>query len=134
LRVSGEAYVFCRNQPDLPPSGELDDGHVVFSVRAVTPNDVREIPPEVSADGLAWIVVFELAGDWFDAFTAGGSALARRCGGGVLVIPEVEHGDEFEIEARPDPGSWSLMQALEQAFGLAADLDEAEWRQEVGLD
>jgi len=138
--MSYEAWVFCRQKPNLPEMGEIGDGQFPFDVRTATNAERQALKQRWNLDDLPWLVIFHVAGDWFDAFDAGGHALARRCGGGVLWFPPsgvlIEDGDnrDFIVAARPDPGDWTLQEALEQAFWLQSDYDQAEWREEVGED
>jgi hypothetical protein len=138
--MSSEAWVICRSQPDMPEQGELDDGRAPYTVQATTAEATRMLSQHAPQHAdLRWMVVFEFAGDWFDRFDAGGRALARRCGGGVLWSPlwEGRGVEAIIVEPRPDAtvgGSWTLTEALEHAMWHETDWDEEEWREEVGDD
>src|SRR5690606_6407030 len=86
---------------------------------------------EVRPGELRWLVAFAMAGDWYDSFEAGGAALARRCGGGVLWSPlRRDRVPAPMVSARPDPGRWTLVEALEHAVWQQTDMDEREWQAE----
>lgn len=138
-RMSIETKVFCRTRPvlegEIEPTGDIR--WIAFEVERAGAADWDELRQagfrgdETPAD-LPWVVRFSFKGDWYDGFDAAGPALARRCGGGLVWGRQYRSGKVRRVAARPDPGSWTLLAAVQAAFDLGADHDEARWRVEVG--
>src|SRR5688572_14719031 len=137
--MSIETRVFCRTRPalagDLEPTGDIR--RIAFDVERTAPGDWEELRQagyrgDATPRDFPWVVRFYFTGDWYDGFDAAGPALARRCGGGLVWGWQYRGGKVRQIAARPDPGSWSLLAAVQAAFDLGTDHDEAGWRVEVG--
>ncbi len=138
--MSNALLVFCRERPDIPDEGELEEAPVVYRVRAATPNDDKLVAGQehhgtfgpdayVEAGEMPWVVELDFPSSVeFDAFHAGATVLASRSGGGLVY--SLPGGKVIEVARPAGPGSKrTVLAAVERAFWTMShheDEDEDE--------
>ncbi len=139
--MSNAVLVFCRERPDLPEEGELEEAPVYFRVRAATPADDQisvghhegTFGPDarVEAGEMKWVVEMEFpVSVEFDAFHAGATVLASRSGGGLVY--SVPGGKVIEVARPSAPGSSkrTVLQAVDHAFRTMSEHEDDDEEEE----
>jgi hypothetical protein len=136
--MSNELLVFCRERPDLPAQGELEEEPVYFSVRKATPQDDEKVAGRVHegifgpsariAPGeMKWVVELEFSVRVeFDSFHAGGSVIAKRSGGGLLWSPAAGKVIEVVPAQTRASSKRSLLHAVDRAFGTMSEHEDED--------